>query len=60
MKLSELADLTGARIEGEMQDIEIHGAAGLDNATDGHVTFLANPRYTTRVKTRKSTKRFSY
>ena len=49
MKLSELANLTGARIEGEMQDIEIHGAAGLDNATDGHVTFLANPRYTTRV-----------
>src|ERR1043166_4905690 len=49
MKLSELAEKTGARIEGE--DIEITGAAGLDEAREGHVTFLANPRYTPRVNT---------
>jgi UDP-3-O-[3-hydroxymyristoyl] glucosamine N-acyltransferase len=48
MKLSELAALTGARIEGDA-DIEIVGAAGLDDAQSGHVTFLANPRYTPRV-----------
>jgi UDP-3-O-[3-hydroxymyristoyl] glucosamine N-acyltransferase len=49
MKLSELASKTGARIEGN--DVEITGAAGLDEAREGHVTFLANPRYTPRVNT---------
>ena len=51
MKLSELAALTGAQVEGADGDIEILGAAGLDEARDGHVTFLANPRYTPRVNT---------
>jgi UDP-3-O-[3-hydroxymyristoyl] glucosamine N-acyltransferase len=49
MKLSELATLTGARIDNQTADIEILGAAGLDDARDGQVTFLANPRYTPRV-----------
>ena len=49
MKLSELATLTGAWVEGNSGDIEILGAAGLDDAQSGHVTFLANPRYTPRV-----------
>jgi UDP-3-O-[3-hydroxymyristoyl] glucosamine N-acyltransferase len=49
MKLSELANKTGANIEGA--DVEIVGAAGLDEALEGHVTFLANPRYTSRVST---------
>jgi UDP-3-O-[3-hydroxymyristoyl] glucosamine N-acyltransferase len=53
MKLSELAQLTSARVEGP-DDIEIHGAAGLDEASEGHVTFLANPRYTPRVNTTKA------
>ena len=48
MKLSELATLTGARVEGD-PEIEIEGAAGLDDALRGHVTFLANTRYTPRV-----------
>ena len=51
MKLSELAALTGARLEGASEDIEITGAAGLDEAAEGNVTFLANPRYTPRVNT---------
>lgn len=50
MKITELANLTGARTEGDDM-IEIHGAAGLDEAAEGQVTFLANPRYTPRVKT---------
>ncbi|HEX6043182.1 MAG TPA: UDP-3-O-(3-hydroxymyristoyl)glucosamine N-acyltransferase [Pyrinomonadaceae bacterium] len=54
MKLSELAALTGARIEGSTDDIEINGAAGLDEATEGHVTFLSNPRYTPRVNTTRA------
>ncbi len=51
MKLSELANQTGARVEGSTIDLEIEGAAGLDEARTGHVTFLSNPRYTPRVKT---------
>jgi len=54
MKLSELAQLTGAQIEPEIGDVEITGAAGLDEASEGHVTFLANPRYTPRVNTTRA------
>jgi UDP-3-O-[3-hydroxymyristoyl] glucosamine N-acyltransferase len=54
MKLSELAKLTGARVEGMTDEIEITGAAGLDEASDGHVTFLANPRYTPRVNSTRA------
>ena len=39
MKLSELAALTGARLEGTNDDSEITGAAGLNEASEGHVTF---------------------
>jgi UDP-3-O-[3-hydroxymyristoyl] glucosamine N-acyltransferase len=51
MKLSELAALTAASIDEDSGDIEIAGAAGLDDAKRGDVTFLANPRYTPRVNT---------
>ena len=57
MKLSELALLTGARLEGPestSDDIEITGAAGLDEAAEGDVTFLANPKYTPRVNTTRA------
>lgn len=49
MKLSELASLTMARVEGAPLDIDINGAAGLDDARSGQITFLANPRYTPKV-----------
>jgi UDP-3-O-[3-hydroxymyristoyl] glucosamine N-acyltransferase len=51
MKLSELAALTAASIDENSGDLEIAGAAGLDDAKPGDVTFLANPRYTPRVNT---------
>jgi len=54
MKLSELARLTQARVEGSTDDIEILGAAGLDEANEGHVTFLANPRYTPRINSTRA------
>src|SRR5829696_8281551 len=54
MKISELAERTGARVDGATEDFEIHGAAGLDDAGEGHVTFLANPRYTPRVNTTRA------
>jgi len=55
MKLSELAQLTGAVIEPTAtNDLEITGAAGLDEAGSGQVTFLANPRYTPRLKSTRA------
>jgi len=54
MKLSELAALTGARVEGATTDINIESAAGLAEAVTGQVTFLSNPRYTSRVKDTKA------
>jgi UDP-3-O-[3-hydroxymyristoyl] glucosamine N-acyltransferase len=51
MKLSELAAQTGAICSSSDSDLEIAGAAGLDQAEPGQVTFLSNPRYTSRVKT---------
>ncbi|MFS8086544.1 MAG: LpxD N-terminal domain-containing protein, partial [Acidobacteriota bacterium] len=49
MKLSELAAQTGARCEPADAEIEIESAAGLDQAAYGQVTFLSNPRYTSKV-----------
>jgi len=55
MRLSELAQKTGAQIEGNVDDLEITGAAGLDIAAPGQVTFLANRKYTQHVaRTRAS------
>jgi UDP-3-O-[3-hydroxymyristoyl] glucosamine N-acyltransferase len=54
MRLSELARLTNATLESEGEDIEIDGAAGLDEAEAGQVAFLANPRYTPRVQTTRA------
>ena len=54
MKLSELAALTAARLDGDYGDTEITGAAGLDDAATGHVSFLANPRYTPKINTTKA------
>lgn len=49
MKLSELAAKTGAQFQSSDGDIEITGAAGLDQAEPGQVTFLSNPRYTPKI-----------
>ena len=49
MKLAELARSTGARCETGDGDIEITGAAGLDQARPGQVTFLSNPHYTPKL-----------
>lgn len=54
MKILELARQTGARVEDDQADVEINGAAGLDEAEAGQVTFLANPRYTPRVRTTRA------
>ena len=49
MKLSELAAKTGAQFQPSDGEIEITGAAGLDQAEPGQITFLSNPRYTPKI-----------
>lgn len=50
MKLSELADACSSTIEQGNAEMEISGAAGLDIAGPGDITFLANPKYTPQIK----------
>jgi UDP-3-O-[3-hydroxymyristoyl] glucosamine N-acyltransferase len=50
VKLSEIEDKTNSRIEQGAADLEITGAAGLDIAGEGQITFLANPKYTPQIK----------
>jgi UDP-3-O-[3-hydroxymyristoyl] glucosamine N-acyltransferase len=50
MNIAELAQQTGAQLEGDAT-LEITGAAGLDIAVAGQVTFLSNPRYTGQLQT---------
>ncbi len=50
MKLKELAEKTFTKIEQGSENAEVTGAAGLDIAKNGEVTFLANPKYTPQIK----------
>jgi len=50
MKLKVLAEKTFATIGQGEADLEITGAAGLDIAASGEITFLANPKYTPQIK----------
>lgn len=54
MKLSELAEKTFSQIERGDADAEISGAAGLDIAQTGEITFLANPKYTPQIAETKA------
>ena len=49
MKLQELADKLGCRLEGN-PDLDISGVAGIDHAGPGQLTFLANRRYWPQLK----------
>jgi len=49
MKLSELAAALGCGLAGD-GTLEITGVAGMDHATAHELTFLANPKYASRVK----------
>jgi UDP-3-O-[3-hydroxymyristoyl] glucosamine N-acyltransferase len=53
MKLSEVAQKLGCRLEGS-PDVEIRGAAGIEHAQTGQVTFLANRRYFHLLKTTRA------
>jgi len=49
MKLSEIAERLGCRLEGQ-GDLEITGVAALERAAPGELTFLSNPKYAPQVK----------
>jgi UDP-3-O-[3-hydroxymyristoyl] glucosamine N-acyltransferase len=55
MKLFELAEATFSTIERGDRDTEIGGAAGLDIAKPGEITFLANPKYTPQIEETEAT-----
>lgn len=49
MQLGELAKRLGGVLKGD-PEVEITGVAGVQEATEGDLTFLANPRYETAAK----------
>ena len=49
MKLREIADALGCRLEGD-GEMEIAGVAGMEHAGPTQLTFLANPKYAPKVK----------
>jgi UDP-3-O-[3-hydroxymyristoyl] glucosamine N-acyltransferase len=53
MKLSELASALGCVLDGD-SDPEITGVRGVDEAGEGHLTFLANPKYGPKLKNTKA------
>jgi UDP-3-O-[3-hydroxymyristoyl] glucosamine N-acyltransferase len=53
MKLREIAETLGCRLEGD-GGIEISGVAGMEHATAGQLTFLANPKYAPKAKRTKA------
>jgi UDP-3-O-[3-hydroxymyristoyl] glucosamine N-acyltransferase len=53
MKLKEIADALGCRLEGD-GELEISGVCGLEQAGPGQLTFLANPKYGPKVKGTKA------
>ena len=52
MKLSQIAQTLGARLEGA--DTEIKGVAGIEEAGPGQITFVANPKYAAAAKTTRA------
>lgn len=54
MKLSQLSKTLQANLENGSPDTEITGVAGIEEATAGHVTFVANPKYASAAKTTKA------
>jgi UDP-3-O-[3-hydroxymyristoyl] glucosamine N-acyltransferase len=54
MKLAEIAHALDARLENGSANTEITGVAGIEEASAGHITFVANPKYAAAAKTTKA------
>jgi UDP-3-O-[3-hydroxymyristoyl] glucosamine N-acyltransferase len=50
MRLSELAAMVNGRVEGD-PSAEIRGVARIEDAAEGQITFLANPKYRKHLET---------
>ncbi len=53
MKLREIAQVLGCEVAGN-GELDITGVAGMEQARPGELTFLANPKYTPKVKDTKA------
>ena len=53
MTLKEIADKLGAKVHGDAET-EITGVAGIEEATEGQLTFLSNPKYARLVASTKA------
>lgn len=53
MKLADIASALGARLEGD-GSLEISGVAGIEEASSGHITFVANPKYAAAARTTRA------
>ena len=53
MRLNELGVALGCRLEGD-PSLEITGVLGMEQAGEGHLTFLANPKYAPKLKNTKA------
>lgn len=53
MRLAELAQVLGATLDGD-GDLDITGVMGIEDATAGQITFIANPKYASQSRTTKA------
>jgi UDP-3-O-[3-hydroxymyristoyl] glucosamine N-acyltransferase len=54
LNLREIAQRLACRLEGD-GDLEVHRVAGIEQAEAGDLTFLANPRYASALRTTRAT-----
>jgi UDP-3-O-[3-hydroxymyristoyl] glucosamine N-acyltransferase len=54
MKLAEIASTLNARLENGSPDTEITGVAGIEEATTGQITFVANPKYAAATRSTRA------
>lgn len=54
MKLSQLSQALGTKIENGSPDGEIQGVAGIEQAGPGQLTFVSNPKYAAAARTTKA------
>lgn len=54
MKLAEIAAQLGCAVRGGAADVEIERVRGLDDAGPGDLTFLANPKYASKLATTRA------
>jgi len=58
MKLSDIAKALDARLDNASPETEITGAAGVEQAAPGQLTFVSNPKYNAAAKTTKTSPPF--